>query len=169
MSEENQKESNKKKINQIKAFFNPNNSSMKKSIFNTNQFMIEANIKQKIDENIKYNLQEIPKKEVGKIQTNNKDHVTNEEEPKKIDKALQEANLNAEKSTCELNTKAKKTKHQEKSKKVAIKKKKLFVSDIDLKIKSKKIMNTKNKISSEDSFSINKYKEKYHSFYGIKV
>ena len=30
-------------------------------------------------------------------------------------------------------------------------------------------MNTKNKISSENSFSINKYKEKYHSFYEIKV
>ena len=29
-------------------------------------------------------------------------------------------------------------------------------------------MNTKNKISSENSFSINKYKEKYHSFYEIK-
>ena len=29
-------------------------------------------------------------------------------------------------------------------------------------------MNTKNKISSENSLSINKYKEKYHSFYEIK-
>ena len=30
-------------------------------------------------------------------------------------------------------------------------------------------MNTKNKISFENSFSINEYKEKYHSFYEIKV
>lgn len=29
-------------------------------------------------------------------------------------------------------------------------------------------MNTQNKKSSENSFSINKYKEKYHSFYEIK-
>ena len=29
-------------------------------------------------------------------------------------------------------------------------------------------MNTKNKISFENSFSINEYKEKYHSFYEIK-
>ena len=30
-------------------------------------------------------------------------------------------------------------------------------------------MNTKNKKSSKNSISINKYKEKYHSFYEIKV
>ena len=92
----------------------------------------------------------------------------NQIKQKKIDGSLPEANLNAKKLTCELNMKTKKTKHQEKSKKAIIKKKKLFVSDIDLKIKPKKIMNTKNKISSENSFSINKYKEKYHSFYEIK-
>ena len=92
----------------------------------------------------------------------------NQIKQKKIDGSLPEANLNAKKLTCELNIKTKKTKHQEKSKKAIIKKKKLFVSDIDLKIKPKKIMNTKNKISSENSFSINKYKEKYHSFYEIK-
>ena len=62
MSEENQKEINKNKMNQIKAFFNPNDSNIKKPIFKKNKFLIEANIKQKIDENIKYNLNEITKK-----------------------------------------------------------------------------------------------------------
>ena len=130
--------------------------------------MIEANIKQKIDENIKYNLEEIPKKEMDKSQTNCKDLAKYDEEPKKIDEALPKANLNGEKSKCQFNIKTKKTKHQEKSNKATIKKKKLFISDIDLKIKSKKIMNTQNKKTSENSFSINKDKEKYHSFYEIK-
>ena len=110
-------------MNKIKAFFNPINSNIKKSIFKTNKFMIEANIKQKIDENIKYNLKEIPKKEMDKIQTNYKDHLKYEEEPKKIDNALPEANLNIEKSKCEFNKKTKKTKYQEKLNKATIKKK----------------------------------------------
>ena len=92
----------------------------------------------------------------------------NQIKAKKNDRALQEYNLNGEKSECEFNIKIKKTKHQENSNKAIIKKKKLFVSDIDLKINSKKIMNTKNKKLSENSISINKYKEKYHSFYEIK-
>ena len=67
MSEENQKEINKNKMNQIKAFFNPNDSNIKKPIFKKNKFLIEANIKQKIDENIKYNLNEITKKKLIKV------------------------------------------------------------------------------------------------------
>ena len=168
MSEENPKEINKKKMNQIKTFINQNDSNSKKPIFKKNKFLIEANIKQKIDENIKYNLEEIPKKEIDKSQTNYKDQAKYDEEPKKIDEALPKANLNGENSKCEFNIKTKKTKHQEKSNKAKIKRKKLFVSDIDLKIKSKKIMNMQNKKSSKNLFSINKDKEKYHSFYEIK-
>ena len=67
MSEENKKEINKNKMNQIKAFFNPNDSNIKKPIFKKNKFLIEANIKQKIDENIKYNLNEITKKKWIKV------------------------------------------------------------------------------------------------------
>ena len=166
MSEKNPKEINKKKMNQIKAFFNPNDSNIKKPIFKKNKFLIEAKIEQKIDENIKYNLKEIPKKEMDKSQTKCKELAKyDDEEQKKIDEPLQKANLNGEKS---IKIKPKKTKHQEKSNKATIKKKKLFISDLGLKIKSKKMMNTQNKKSSENSFSIKKDKEKYHSFNEIK-
>ena len=84
MSKENPEEINKKKMNQIKAFFNPNDSNIKKPIFKKNKFLIEANIKQKIDENIKYNLEEIPKKEMDKSQTNCKDQAKYDEKPKKL-------------------------------------------------------------------------------------
>ena len=76
--------------------------------------------------------------------------------------------MNGEKSKCEFIIKTKKTKHQEKSNKATIKKKKLLIFDKDLKIKSKKIKNMWNKKSSENLCSINKDKEKYHSFYEIK-
>ena len=106
---------------------------------------------------------------MDKSQTNCKDQAKYDEEPKKIDEDLPKANLNGEESKCEFIIKTKNTKHQEKqSNKATTKKKKLFVSDIDLKIKSKKIMNMQNKKSSKNLFSINKDKEKYHSFYEIK-
>ena len=114
MREENPEEINKKKMNQIKAFFNPNDSNIKKPIFKKNKFLIEANIKQKIDENIKYNLNEITKKKMDKSQTNCKDQAKYDEEPKKIDEDLPKANLNGEESKCEFIIKTKNTKHQEK-------------------------------------------------------
>ena len=84
MSKENPKEINKNKMNQIKAFFSPNDSNIKKPIFKKNKFLIETNIKKKIDENIKYNLKEISKKEMDKNQTNCKDQAKYGEEPKKL-------------------------------------------------------------------------------------
>ena len=42
-----------KKMNKIKAFFNPNSSKIKVPNFKNNIFKIEANIKKRLDNNIK--------------------------------------------------------------------------------------------------------------------
>ena len=79
----NSKEKNKKKCNKIKAFFNKNSSKIKVPNFKNNIFKIEANIKKRLDYNIKYNLNKITGKEKDKNLTYCEDQTKYEEEQKK--------------------------------------------------------------------------------------
>ena len=156
----NSKEKNKKKMNKIKAFFNQNSSKIKVPNFKNNIFKIEANIKKRLDYNIKY-----------KNLTYSEDQTKYKEEPKKINETLPKENLNKMKKSMHesklYSTKINKTKNLEKSKKTNIKKK-LNVDAINLKRGFNNVMNKQNKKSSENSLLIKKDKKNHHSLNEIK-
>ena len=156
----NSKEKNKKKMNKIKAFFNLNSSKIKVPNFKNNIFKIEANIKKRLDYNIKY-----------KNLTYCEDQTKYKEEPKKINDTLPKENLNKMKKSMHesklYSTKINKTKNLEKSKKTNIKKK-LNVDAINLKRGFNNVMNKQNKKSSENSLLIKKDKKNHHSLNEIK-
>ena len=94
MRGKNTKEKNQKKMDKIKAFFIPNSSKIKVPNFKDNIFKMEANIKKRLDYNIKYNLNNITGKEKDKNLTYCEDQTKYKEEPKKINDTLPEKNLN---------------------------------------------------------------------------
>ena len=167
----NSKEKNKKKCNKIKALFNQNSSKNKVPNFKDNIFKMEANIKKRLDYNIKYNLNKITGKEKDKNLTYCEDQTKYKEEPKKINDTLPKENLNKMKKSMHesklYSTKINKTKNLEKSKKTNIKKK-LNVDAINLKRGFNNVMNKQNKKSSENSLLIKKDKKNHHSLYEIK-
>ena len=154
------KRKKQKKMNKIKAFFNPNSSKIKVPNFKNNIFKIEANIKKRLDNNIKY-----------KNLTYCEDQTKYKEEPKKINDTLPKENLNKMKKSMHesklYSTKINKTKNLEKSKKTNIKKK-LNVDAINLKRGFNNVMNKQNKKSSENSLLIKKDKKNHHSLNEIK-
>ena len=156
----NSKEKNKKKCNKIKAFFNQNSSKIIVPNFKNNIFKKEANIKKRLDYNIKY-----------KNLTYCEDQTKYKEEPKKISETLPKENLNKMKKSMHesklYSTKINKTKNLEKSKKTNIKKK-LNVDAINLKRGFNNVMNKQNKKSSENSLLIKKDKKNHHSLNEIK-
>ena len=165
----NSKEKNKKKMNKIKAFFNQNSSKIIVPNFKNNK--IKANIKKRLDYNIKYNLNKITGKEKDKNLTYCEDQTKYEEEPKKINDTLPKENLNKMKKSMHesklYSTKINKAKNLEKSKKTIVKKK-LNVDAINLKRGFNNVMNKQNKKSSENSLLIKKDKKNHHSPYEIK-
>ena len=156
----NSKEKNKKKCNKIKAFFNQNSSKIKVLNFKNNIFKKEANIKKRLDNNIKY-----------KNLTYCEDQTKYKEKPKKINDTLPKKNLNKMKKSMHesklYSIKINKTKNLEKSKKTNIKKK-LNVDAINLKRGFNNVMNKQNKKSSENSLLIKKDKKNHHSLNEIK-
>ena len=154
------KRKKQKKMNKSKAFFNQNSSKIKVPNFKNNIFKIEANIKKRLDNNIKY-----------KNLTYCEDQTKYKEEPKKISETLPKENLNKMKKSMHesklYSTKINKTKNLEKSKKTNIKKK-LNVDAINLKRGFNNVMNKQNKKSSENSLLIKKDKKNHHSLNEIK-
>ena len=154
------KRKKQKKMNKIKAFFNQNSSKIKVPNFKNNIFKIEANIKERLDNNIKY-----------KNLTYCEDQTKYKEEPKKINDTLPKENLNKMKKSMHesklYSTKINKTKNLEKAKKTNIKKK-LNVDAINLKRGFNNVMNKQNKKSSENSLLIKKDKKNHHSLNEIK-
>ena len=154
------KRKKQKKMNKIKAFFNPNSSKIKVPNFKNNIFKIEANIKKRLDNNIKY-----------KNLTYCEDQTKYKEEPKKINDTLPKENLNKMKKSMHesklYSTKINKAKNLEKSKKTIVKKK-LNVDAINLKRGFNNVMNKQNKKSSENSLLIKKDKKNHHSLNEIK-
>ena len=154
------KRKKQKKMNKSKAFFNQNSSKIKVPNFKNNIFKIEANIKERLDNNIKY-----------KNLTYCEDQTKYKEEQKKINDTLPKENLNKMKKSMHesklYSTKINKTKNLEKSKKTNIKKK-LNVDAINLKRGFNNVMNKQNKKSSENSLLIKKDKINNHSLNEIK-
>ena len=154
------KRKKQKKMNKIKAFFNQNSSKIKVPNFKNNIFKIEANIKKRLDNNIKY-----------KNLTYCEDQTKYEEEPKKISETLPKENLNKMKKSMHesklYSTKINKTKNLEKAKKTIVKKK-LNADNINIKRGFNNVMNKQNKKSSENSLIIKKDKKNHHSPYEIK-
>ena len=152
------KRKKQKKMNKIKAFFNQNSSKIIVPNFKNNK--IKANIKKRLDYNIKY-----------KNLTYSEDQTKYKEEPKKINETLPKENLNKMKKSMHesklYSTKINKTKNLEKSKKTNIKKK-LNVDAINLKRGFNNVMNKQNKKSSENSLLIKKDKKNHHSLNEIK-
>ena len=152
------KRKKQKKLNKSKAFFNQNSSKIIVPNFKNNK--IEANIKKRLDYNIKY-----------KNLTYCEDQTKYKEEPKKINETLPKENLNKMKKSMHesklYSTKINKTKNLEKSKKTNIKKK-LNVDAINLKRGFNNVMNKQNKKSSENSLLIKKDKKNHHSLNEIK-
>jgi len=171
MRGKNTKEKNQKKMDKIKAFFIPNSSKIKVPNFKDNIFKMEANIKKRLDYNIKYNLNNITGKEKDKNLTYCEDQTKYKEEPKKINDTLPEKNLNKMKKSMHesklYSTKINKTKNLEKAKKTIVKKK-LNADDINIKRGFNNVMNKQNKKSSENSLLIKKDKKNHHSSYEIK-
>ena len=165
------KRKKQKKMNKIKAFFNQNSSKIKVPNFKNNIFKIEANIKKRLDYNIKYNLNKITRKEKDKNLIYCEDQTKYEEEPKKINETLPKENLNKMKKSMHesklYSTKINKAKNLEKSKKTNIKKK-LNADNINIKRGFNNVMNKKNKKSSENSLLIKKDKKNHHSLNEIK-
>ena len=156
----NSKEKNKKKCNKIKAFFNQNSSKIKVPNLKNNIFKMEANIKKRLDYNIKY-----------KNLTYCEDQTKYKEEQKKINDTLPKENLNKMKKSMHesklYSTKINKTKNLEKSKKTIVKKK-LNADNINIKRGFNNVMNKQNKKSSENSLLIKKDKKNHHSLNEIK-
>ena len=156
----NSKEKNKKNMNKSKAFFNQNSSKIKIPNFKNNILKIEANVKKRLDYNIKY-----------KNLTYCEDQTKYKEEQKKINDTLPKENLNKMKKSMHesklYSTKINKTKNLEKSKKTIVKKK-LNVDAINLKRGFNNVMNKQNKKSSENSLLIKKDKKNHHSLNEIK-
>ena len=154
------KRKKQKKMNKSKAFFNQNSSKIKVPNFKNNIFKIEANIKKRLDYNIKY-----------KNLTYSEDQTKYKEEPKKINETLPKENLNKMKKSMHesklYSTKINKTKNIEKAKKTIVKKK-LNVDAINLKRGFNNVMNKQNKKSSENSLLIKKDKKNHHSLNEIK-
>ena len=163
------KRKKQKKLNKSKALFNPNSSKIKVPNFKNNK--IKANIKKRLDYNIKYNLNNITGKEKDKNLTYCEDQTKYKEEPKKINETLPKENLNKMKKSMHesklYSTKINKTKNLEKAKKTIVKKK-LNADDINIKRGFNNVMNKQNKKSSENSLIIKKDKKNHHSPYEIK-
>ena len=158
-------------MDKIKAFFNPNSSKIKVPNFKDNIFKIEANIKKRLDYNIKYNLNNIIRKEKDKNLTYYEDQTKYKEEPKKINDTLPKENLNKMKKSMHesklYSTKINKAKNLEKSKKTIVKKK-FNADNINIKRGFNNVMNKQNKKSSENSLLIKKDKKNHHSLNEIK-
>ena len=165
------KRKKQKKMNKSKAFFNQNSSKIKVPNLKNNIFKMEANIKKRLDYNIKYNLNNITGKEKDKNLTYCEDQTKYKEEPKKINDTLPEKNLNKMKKSMHesklYSTKINKTKNLEKAKKTIVKKK-LNADDINIKRGFNNVMNKQNKKSSENSLLIKKDKKNHHSLNEIK-
>ena len=165
------KRKKQKKMNKIKAFFIPNSSKIKVPNLKNNIFKMEANIKKRLDYNIKYNMNNITRKEKDKNLTYYEDQTKYKEEPKKINETLPKENLNKMKKSMHesklYSTKINKTKNLEKAKKTIVKKK-LNADNINIKRGFNNVMNKQNKKSSENSLLIKKDKKNHHSLNEIK-
>ena len=157
----------KKQINQNKALLNKNNSKINKP----------TSIKNKINENIKYNYQKLHPKKLNKNQINNQDQKKCKEEPKNINVNISKDNSNDEKLTCEIKKpevksklnmiKIKKSEQLKKLDNIITKEKNFPVTEKNSKSKSYQIINKHKKKTSVYSMRINSEK-KYHSFADIK-
>ena len=167
------KKNSKKQINQNKALLNKNNSKINK----TNLKKIGTSIKEKINENIKYNYQKLHPKKLNKNQINNQDQEKSKEEPKNIDVNISKDNSNDEKLTCEIKKpevksklnmiKIKKSEQLKKLDNIITQEKNFPVTEKNSKSKSYQIINNHKKKTSVYSMPINSEK-KYHSFTDIK-
>ena len=167
------KKNSKKQINQNKALLNKNNSKINKP----NLKKIETSIKQKINENIKYNYENLHQKKLNKNQINNQDQKKCKEEPKNINVNISKDNSNDEKLTCEIKKpeensklnmiKIKKNEQPKKLDNIITQEKNFPVTEKYSNSKSYQIINKYKKKTSVYSMPINSEK-KYHSFADIK-
>lgn len=172
MSENNQKKG-KKQINQNKVLLNKNNSKINK----TNLKKIGTSIKEKINENIKYNYEKLHEKKLNKNQINNQDQKKCKEEPKNINVNISKDNSNDEKLTCEIKKpeensklnmiKIKKNEQPKKLDNIITQENNFPVTEKYSNSKSYQIINKYKKKASVYSMPINSEK-KYHSFADIK-
>lgn len=172
MSENNQKKG-KKQINQNKVLLNKNNSKINK----TNLKKIGTSIKEKINENIKYNYEKLHEKKLNKNQINNQDQKKCKEEPKNINVNISKDNSNDGKLTCEIKKpeensklnmiKIKKKEQPKKLDNIITQEKNFPVTEKYSNSKSYQIINKLKKKTSVYSMPINSEK-KYHSFADIK-
>ena len=167
------KKNSKKQINQNKALLNKNNSKINKP----NLKKIETSIKQKINENIKYNYEKLHEKKLNKNQINNQDQKKCKEEPKNINVNISKDNSNDEKLTCEIKKpeensklnmiKIKKNEQPKKLDNIITQENNFPVTEKYSNSKSYQIINKYKKKASVYSMPINSEK-KYHSFADIK-